>query len=142
MKIEPVYKISYIDTYRKYKDIAKVEYELFLNRMINDKTNFTLETALLTPKTTVGKDEWRKVALANGIKEGTYKSRIAKGWDREEAATTLPARGGRPKKDKNEHISFINYMFETHGKDTGYKMLSKRMKEFYRNNKELFEDVL
>lgn len=146
MKIEPVMRISYSETYKKYKDIAKVEYEVFLNRMTNVSSNFNLETALLTPKTTVGIDEWRKVALANGIKEGTYKSRVREGWNREVAATTPSLRTGRPKdsegSEEQEKINYIKYMFSEHGQEHGYKLLSGRMKSFYNNNKELFEGMI
>lgn len=82
MKIEPVYRISYSETYNKYKDIAKVEYDVFLTRMTNNYSNFNLETALLTPKVTVGKDKWKQLAIKNGINVDTYQSRVRKGCDR------------------------------------------------------------
>lgn len=146
MKIEPVYKISYSETYKKYQDIAKVEYDVFLNRMTNNYSNFNLETALLTPKVTVGKDKWKQLAIKNGINVDTYKSRVRKGWDREVAATTPSLRTGRPKNsegnEKREKVNYIKHMFSEHGQKYGYELLSSRMKVFYNNNKELFEDVL
>lgn len=135
MKIEPVYRISFVETYRKYKDIAVVDEKTFRNRM--SKENWTIEKALLTPKMYEKMSSWRSVAIENGISLETYRSRVKAGWDKEDAATTPPYKKAKPKTKMKGDIERI---LLTPG--FGWASLSKKQKQYVNDNPDLFKGVL
>lgn len=154
MKIEPVIKIDYTATYKKYEDIAKVSCTEFSRRV---KKGMDIYDALTVRKyDNSERMKYKRIAAKNGISREVFNKRLRNNWSYERASTqrmSKISREGkkriregqiRAQKERNSakgEMDNMEYEIKLLLK-AGVPIRKKKYVEYINENKELFEGML
>lgn len=155
MKIEPIMKVDYTATYKKYEDIAKVSRAEFSRRV--RKKEMDIYDALTVRKyDSSERMKYKRIAAKNGISGEVFNKRLRNNWSYERASTQRMSRISREgkKRIREGQIRALKERNSAKGEmdnmeyeikmllKAGIPIRKKKYVDFINNNKELFEGMI